>query len=168
MGLGNRRIPNRRLAELVAGLGYTGAWTYISSGNVVFDAPGRRADIERRIEQAVEADVGFEATTFVRSAAELARLRDRSPFGEVAAPQTYFVTFLKATPTAATAAALEALSNDFDTLVVDGRDVHWLMQGKSTDTLLTKARWEGVIGVNQSTSRNTTMLYKLVGKLEAG
>jgi uncharacterized protein (DUF1697 family) len=168
VGLGNRRIANRRLAELVEGLGYTDAWTYISSGNVVFDAPGRRADIERQIEQAVEADVGFEATTFVRSAAELARLRDRAPFGEVAAPQTYFVTFLKAAPTAEAARRLEALSNDFDTLVVEGRDVHWLMQGKSTDTLLTKKRWEGVVGVDRSTSRNTTMLYKLVAKLEAG
>jgi uncharacterized protein (DUF1697 family) len=168
VGLGKRRIANRRLVELVEGLGYTDAWTYISSGNVVFDAPGRRADIERRIEQAVEADVGFEATTFVRSAAELSRLRDRRPFGEVAAPHTYFVTFLKEAPTATGVAALEALGNDFDTLVVDGRDVHWLMRGKSTDTLLTKKRWEGVVGVNQSTSRNTTMLYKLVGKLEAG
>jgi uncharacterized protein (DUF1697 family) len=168
VGLGTRRIANRRLVELVEGLGYTGAWSYISSGNVVFGAPGRRADIERRIERAVEADAGFEATTFVRSAAELGGLRDRRPFGEVTAPHTYFVTFLKSPASAATAEALEALSNDFDTLVVEGRDVHWLMRGKSTDTRLTKARWDGVVGVNQSTSRNTTMLFKLVAKLEAG
>jgi uncharacterized protein (DUF1697 family) len=132
----------------------------------VFDASGRRAAIERAIEGVVQADVGFEATTFVRSAAELRALRDLRPFGQVTAPDTYFVTFLKDAPAPGTANALEGLSNDFDTLVVDGRDVHWLMRGKSTDTTLTKKRWEDVIGVDASTSRNTTMLFKLVAKLD--
>jgi uncharacterized protein (DUF1697 family) len=112
----------------------------------------------------VEAGVGFEATTFVRTAAELRRLRDAQPF-EVGPGDTYFVTFLKSPPTAAVAEGLEALTNDFDTLVVDGSDVHWLMHGKSTETTLPKKAWEAVVGVNASTSRNTTTLYKLVAKL---
>jgi uncharacterized protein (DUF1697 family) len=140
-------------------------WTYISSGNVVFDAPGRREAIEGAIERVVEADVGFEATTFVRSAAELRRLRDKRPF-DVGAGATYFVTFLKSAPGAATAKRLEGLSNGFDTLVVDGRDVHWLMRGKSTETTLPARAWADALGQQPSTSRNTTMLFKLVAKLD--
>ena len=62
---------------------------------------------------------------------------------------------------------LEALSNEFDTLVVDGRDVHWLMHGKSTDTRIPKRDWERVLGKNSSTSRNTTMLRGLMKKVAA-
>jgi hypothetical protein len=70
-----------------------------------------------------------------------------------------------ARPTAAERRALEVLSNDFDTLVVDGLDIHWRMHGKSTDTLAKTKDWEQVIGRHRSTSRNATMLRKLVAKL---
>jgi hypothetical protein len=100
----------------------------------------------------------------VRSAAELRRLRDNQPF-DVRRGDTYFVTFLKSAASTAVARELEALSNDFDTLVVDGRDVHWLMRGKSTETTLPARAWAGVLGERRSTSRNTTMLFKLVAKL---
>src|SRR5690242_670663 len=122
-----------RLAEVLRDLGYDNAWTYINSGNAIFDAGGTRSSLEKTIESALEAEFGFEVTTFVRTVAELRRTLEKAPF-EPAGNDTYFVTFLKDTPSKAQAAELEALSNDFDTLVVDGRDVHWLMHGKSTDT----------------------------------
>ncbi len=49
--------------------------------------------------------------------------------------------------------------------MVTGRDVHWLMHGKSTDSKLSKRDWEKVLGTNTSTSRNMTMLRKLVARL---
>ena len=64
-----------RLVEVFEGLGYDGVWTYINSGNVVFDAAGSRADLEQTIEQALEAEFGFEVTTFVRTAPELKKRR---------------------------------------------------------------------------------------------
>jgi uncharacterized protein (DUF1697 family) len=162
-----RRVPNARLVELCAGLGYRDPWTYISSGNVVFDTSGRREGIEAAIERAVEAAVGFEATTFVRSAAELRRLRDHRPF-DLRPADTYFVTFLKSRLSPAATRRLEALSNDFDTVVVDasGRDVHWLMHGRSVATTLPKKAWDDVVGEYRSTSRNTTALHKLIDKLD--
>ena len=152
-----------RLVEVFARLGYRDAWTYINSGNVAFDATGPRANVERSIERPLEAEFGFEITTFVRTAAELRRVVDAEPF-KVAAGDTYFVTFLKAPPAAATARTLRSLSNDFDTLVVRGRDVHWRMHGKSTDSKLTKKDWE-IVGKNCSTSRNINMLRKFAVRL---
>jgi hypothetical protein len=57
------------------------------------------------------------------------------------------------------------LSNNFDTLVVRGRDVHWRMRGKSTDSKLKKKDWENIVGANHSTSRNMNMLRKLAAKI---
>jgi uncharacterized protein (DUF1697 family) len=164
VNLGKRTARSAQLVDAVESLGYAGAWTYINSGNVVFDGAGSRAELEPRLERAFEKSLGFEATTFVRTAAELRRAVDAVPFA-VASGDTHFVTFLKDSLTASKRKALEALSNDFDTLVVNGRDVHWRMHGKSTDTHLKTRQWDDIVGRHRSTSRNITMLRKLVDKL---
>jgi uncharacterized protein (DUF1697 family) len=130
----------------------------------VFEATGSRASIERAMEQALAAAMGFEVTTFVRSATELKRAVRLKPF-KLAAGDTYFITFLKSPPSAATVRSLEAASNDFDTLEVHGRDVHWRMRGKSTDTKLAKQTWKQV-GERGSTSRNINLLQNLAAKLD--
>jgi uncharacterized protein (DUF1697 family) len=165
VNVGKRTVRMARLVEIFEGLGHDGVWTHINSGNIVFEASGSRAAIERSIEEALEAEYGFEVTTFVRSAAELDQILGADPF-PAADGDTYFITFLKTKPSAATARSLESASNDFDTLVVRGPDVHWRMHGKSTDTTVKKKEWS-VVGEHGSTSRNVTMLRKLAAKIRA-
>ena len=165
VNLGKRRVPMARLAEIVEGLGGDGVWTYINSGNVVFEAAGSRGDLERSLESELEKAFGFEVTTFVRTAAELRATIALHPF-EVEPDDTYFLTMLKSALTPTQARGLEGLSNDFDTLVVKGRDVHWRMHGKSIDTRLPTSAWEKHVGRQRSTSRNMTMLRKLVAKID--
>jgi uncharacterized protein (DUF1697 family) len=165
LNVGRRTVPMSRLVEVFEGLGYDGAWTHINSGNVVFEAAGGGAALEGAIEKALESTFGFEITTFVRTAAALGTSLRLDPF-RLAKGDTYFITFLKKAPSAAAAKALEAASNDFDTLVVHGREVHWRMRGRSTDTTVKKATWDR-LGEHGSTSRNVTMLRKLQAKLDA-
>jgi uncharacterized protein (DUF1697 family) len=166
VNLGSRKVRMPHLVEIFRDLGYDDAWTYINSGNVVFDAAGARSGLERTIESALERELGFEATTMVRTAAEVNKALAEEPFA-VDARDTYFLTFLKDAPSAAQRAALEALSNDFDTLVVRGRDVHWRMHGRSTESRLDAGKWAAIVGDRRSTSRNTTMLRKLAGRIGA-
>jgi uncharacterized protein (DUF1697 family) len=163
VNVGRRTVAMSRLVEVFEELGYVGAWTHINSGNVVFDASGGGAALEHRIEPALEAAFGFEATTFVRTATELRRALAVDPF-TLDDGDTYFITFLKRVPSAAARKALEDASNDFDTLLVRGREVHWRMRGRSTETTVKKATWDR-LGEHASTSRNVTMLRKLADKL---
>ena len=166
VNLGRRRVPMARLRAVVGDtFGTDAVRTYVNSGNVVFDASGARGDIERRIEPVLEREFGFEVTTFVRSEAQLRRIVDEKPF-RLASGDTYFVTFMKSSATGTRRRALEDLSNDFDTLVVHGSEVHWRMRGKSTDTKVPKRAWEKVLGADASTSRNMTMLRKLAASLD--
>ena len=167
VNLGGRRVPMSRLVAVCEGLGYADVWTYINSGNVVFDTTGSQASVEAAMQKALEVEFGFECTTFVRTARQLRNIAETRPF-TVAAGDTHFVTFLKKAPTTADAQRLEGLSNDFDTLVVQGAEVHWRMRGRSTDSHLTRRDWEKVLGPLSSSSRNMTMLTKLVAKLDAG
>lgn len=155
-----------RLVSVCEGLGYEDVWTFVNSGNVVFGTTGARASVESAMQKAFEDAFGFECTTFVRTAKQLEKVLDAKPF-TVAAGDTHFVTFLKKAPAVRDANRLEKLSNDFDTLVVHGADVHWRMRGKSTDSRLVKRDWEKILGPLSSTSRNVTMLTKLTAKIDA-
>jgi uncharacterized protein (DUF1697 family) len=166
VNLGKRKVEMARLKAVAEGLGHGDVWTYINSGNVVFDASGSRGNLERAMEKALEAEFGFECTTFVRTAAELEKTLAATPF-EVATGDTHLVTFLKKAPPAADAKALEGLSNDVDTLVVQGADVHWLMHGTSIQSKLVGRDWARILGPLSSTSRNVTMLRKLSDKVAA-
>jgi uncharacterized protein (DUF1697 family) len=167
VNVGKRRVPNARAVEIVGQRGGRDVWAYINSGNVVFDSQGSRATIERKLERAFEKEFGFEVTTFVRTYTELRHALDLKPF-RISAGDTYFITFLKSRPSEKQRAALEDLSNAFDTLVVDKGEVHWRMRGRSVDTKLTTKTWENIVGSHRSTSRNVTMLRKLVAKIEGG
>jgi len=155
-----------QVVEFVRRQGHGDVWTHINSGNVVFEATGTRVALEQSLETTFEEELGFEVTTFVRTTAEVRRTLTLQPF-VVGPGDTYFVTFLKDSPSKSEARALEALSNDFDTLVVQGRDVHWHMRGKSSDTKLGTKAWDDIVGHHRSTSRNTTMLRKLLDKIDA-
>ena len=166
VNLGKRRVEMARLKAVAEGLGYDDVWTYINSGNVVFDATGARTTVEKSLEKALEDEFGFECTTFVRTAAELEKTLAATPF-DVGSGDTHFVTFLKKAPSASAAKAIEELSTDFDTLVVQGADVHWLMHGRSIESQIAKRHWEKILGPLSSTSRNVKMLTKLNDKLAA-
>jgi uncharacterized protein (DUF1697 family) len=163
---GHRRVPMTRLVTVCESLGYADVWSYVNSGNVVFDTTGARASVEAAMQEALENEFGFECTTFVRTAKQLRNVLDARPF-PLAAGDTYFVTFLKKPLSIGDARRLEGVSNDFDTLVVHGAEVHWRMRGRSTDSHLSRRDWEKVLGPLSSTSRNVTMLTKLVAKLDA-
>jgi uncharacterized protein (DUF1697 family) len=164
VNVGKRKAPSAQLVRAVQSLGYEDVWTYINSGNVVFEASGRPSALEPELEAAFEAELGFEATTFVRTAVKLRLTVAAEPF-TVADNHTHFITFLKKKPTAEQRDALEGLSNDFDTLVVVDSEVHWLMRGRSTASLLRTKDWDKIVGPHRSTSRNVRMLRKLVEKL---
>jgi uncharacterized protein (DUF1697 family) len=167
VNVGKRRVPNARAVKIVERRGGREVWAYINSGNIVFASQGSRATIERGLERAFEKEFGFEVTTFIRTHTELRHALELKPF-RVSAGDTYFVTFLKSAPSAKQRAALEDLSNAFDTLVVDRGEVHWRMRGRSIETKLTTKTWENIVGSRRSTSRNVTMLRKLVAKIESG
>ena len=164
VNVGGRRVSMDRLRALFEELGFEHVSTYIASGNVLFEAGGRAADLERAIEAKLDDALGFEVTTFLRRASEVRHTAEEKPFGKVPAGKTHMVAFVRRKPTAAERKAIEERSTPSDRLVVDGREVHWLIDGRMMDSELKPKDWE-VLG-QPTTTRNTTMLTKLAEKLD--
>lgn len=100
-GISPINAPSKRLQAAFEALGFTGAQTIISSGNVVFDSPETDVTaLEAGIEKGLKAQIGLTTTAIIRSAAQIAQLVAANPFGDrTHSRESYLtVTFLKNAP----------------------------------------------------------------------
>ena len=100
IGPTNPNMHNDKLRSVFEGLGFSNVKTVISSGNVIFEAsPKDSKQLEKVIENAILAQLGFSSTTIIRSREQLQALVQEEPFSEYEHTQktNLAVTFLKHT-----------------------------------------------------------------------
>lgn len=77
---GGRKVPMAQLRGVAEALGLARVRTLIASGNLVFDADGTPAELEARLEAAVESRFGFPVDIMVRTAAQWSAYAAANPF----------------------------------------------------------------------------------------
>ncbi len=95
----NARMPDLKRAFEAAG--FTEVRTLLSSGNVLFTAPrASGATLERRAEQAMEAELGKAFLTMIRSVESLQEILSADPFKAVRlrAGERRVITFFREPP----------------------------------------------------------------------
>lgn len=161
INVGGHVVKMERLRALFEELRFTNVETFIASGNVIFDAAARDASaLERRIERHLEAALGYEVATFIRTPAELATIAALEPFG-AASDATVYVTFLREPPPAAYVERLMRFRSEADDFRVIGRESWWACRTRSADSPYFRAKPDkDVVG----TARNITTVRKLAEK----
>ena len=154
INVGGHRVTMERLRTEVASLGYTDVATFIASGNVIFTAPAR-GDHETHIAEHLGDALGWPAPTYLRTAAEVLVATDLRPFGPTPEGHTHMVAFCRTPPPA----AISEQSTRSDRFEAHGRELHWLIDGKLTDSKITLPKLLKLIGPN--TTRNITSLERL-------
>jgi uncharacterized protein (DUF1697 family) len=155
-----------KLRSLFEALGFANVETFIASGNVIFESPSRKAGaLELRIEKHLEAALGYEVVTFLRTPAELSDVAMHAPFGDAVpdAGETLFIAFLKAPAGDEPARKVLALQNEVDRLHITGRELYWLRKGGSGDSKLSGAALERALKM-PATARNVTTVRKMTAK----
>ena len=148
INVGGHRVTMDRLRAAVTELGHTDVSTYIASGNVLFTGPAR-GDHETDFEHHLAAAFGWPVPTYVRTAREVVAIAEADPFGAVPDGRTHMVALCRTEPAAA---AIGALEDDRNRFVVDGRDVHWLIDGGMSTSGITLPRLVKALG--PMTTRN--------------
>ena len=77
---GTGKLPMAELVAMCERAGFTGARTYIASGNVVFASDLPEAAVKAALERALHEYAGKPVGVMVRDAAEMAAIRDANPF----------------------------------------------------------------------------------------
>jgi uncharacterized protein (DUF1697 family) len=123
VNVGGAKLPMAELREIAADLGATDVSTYIASGNLIADVPGKATDFDRALEKAVEAKYGFFREVISRTPSQLRKALDAHPF-EVTEPKYSYVSFLTGKPTAEALAKAETYPTGADLWRVIGTEMH--------------------------------------------
>ncbi len=84
VNVGGRKLPMAELRDLCGELGWEDVQTYIQSGNLVFTAPGKGGELERKLEEAISRKFGMEVPVMVRTASQWAGYAAANPFPKAA------------------------------------------------------------------------------------
>ena len=165
-----RRAGAEKLRSVFESMGFDDVATFRTSGNVVFGA-GRESGsrLTARIEDELAGALGFEVTTFLRTAREVRAIAAEQPFpsADVAASKGKLqVALLPAKPATKKRNEALALATEEDRLALRGRELYWLPSGGTRDSALNLAAVEKLVG--PWTMRTMGTLEQLAAKYFAG
>jgi uncharacterized protein (DUF1697 family) len=151
-----------RLREALEDAGFDDVRTHLHSGNVVLSSKAKPEQTARRCERLIEAEFGLEIDVVVHTPAELARVVEGNPLGEVATDsKRYQVSFLAGPLPATAKRKLEEAVEEPEELVISGREIYaWHPNGVARSKLWGRLAGRG-LGVT-ATARNWTTVTKLL------
>lgn len=155
------------LREVFEAFGCTEVRTYIQSGNVVFDMPGR-SPAEADLESALAARFGFAIPVVLRTATQFRAIVADAPPGFGQLPDTYHsdVAVLKAPLTSAQAMRVVALREGVDE-VWPGKGVVYFQRLSARRTESRMSKIAGTPEYRSMTIRNWNTTMALLAMLDA-
>jgi uncharacterized protein (DUF1697 family) len=166
INVGGHRVTMDRLRAEFIELDFGNVETFIASGNVIFTAAGGTSAKESRIEQHLADQLGWQVPTFVRRANDVLAIVEfaaSKPFGNIPEGHTHMVALTEAVIDASRRAEIGKHSTPHDRFHAQGREVHWLISGRMSDSAITLPKLAKIIG--RHTTRNITSLTRLADRL---
>jgi uncharacterized protein (DUF1697 family) len=171
LNVGGHRVKMDRLRGLFEDLGFDEVTTVLASGNVIFSARSEDTLVLRAaIANRLEAELGYEVASFLRTHAEMAAISTVEPAGQPAgevSPISHYVIFLHEPASKALRLELEALSSETDAFHFECREVHWWIRGRLSESPLFGGAFDRATRGIPNTMRNMNTVRKLVVKTAA-
>jgi uncharacterized protein (DUF1697 family) len=160
---GTGRIAMAELKALAEEIGLADPKTLLQSGNLVFEAGGKKvAAVETLLEREIAKRLSVNTEVMVRTARELRATLERNPFPKVAQsdPSRLHIHFLKTPATAAAVTSLGRAIKGNEAVGGSGREIFIHFPDGAGNSKLTNAVIERHLGTH-GTSRNWNTVTKL-------
>lgn len=166
INVGGRIVKMERLKKRFETLGFDDVETFIASGNVVFRSRSKDARaLERRIERALQDELGYEVATFVRTDQAVKEISKCLPFPVAAhkAAGAFVVGFLMDAPDKQAVSKLKQLESPIDRFAVRGTEFYWLCRHRQSESTFSNALFERTLGA-PSTFRGMNTIVRLAAR----
>lgn len=165
INVGGHVVKMEALRRLFEGLSFTQVETFIASGNVIFDSPSEDVPaLQQTIERSLEAALGYEVATFLRSPLSLQGVVSYRPFPHLDTTEgALYVAFVASPPSPEAVQKLSAYINEIDQFQVKGCEVYWSCQKKMSESKFSGTVLERVLGM-PATIRSISTVQKLAAK----
>jgi len=149
---GTGKLPMTELAAMCEAAGHRGVKTYIASGNVVFTSGKSEAAVKADLEKRLADYAGKPVGVVVRTAAEMAAVRDANPFPDGPGNRTVAI-FLDAAPPADALEKAAGVQNE--QMALGQREIYVLYDDGMGDSKLR------IPAAKAGTARNMNTVAKL-------
>ena len=167
INLGGHTVKMDELRRLFDGMGFSHVETFIASGNVIFETASTNSrELEQRIEESLQASLGYGVATFLRKIAELVEIARYAPFddpGLAAVSSTLYIAFLANPPSDLAVQKLLELASPVNQFHASGREIYWLCRTRFSDSGFSGAQLEKALGM-PATIRNSSTIKKIAEK----
>ncbi len=164
----HHRMKMDSLRRSCESLGLKNPRTLLQSGNVVFETGAQNLEaLATRIEQEIERTFGFHSDVILRTASQMRRVVETSPFAARTDlhPGKLAVTFLAGNPDDKARETVAQLRTEPEELHVAGRELYIYFPNSMGRTKLPMSRIEKALGT-PATSRNWNTVMKLLEMAE--
>ena len=166
---GQKKIIMAELKSLYETLKFKEVITYIQSGNVIFKANEKlsNADLEKKIEKAIQTKYGFTVPVLVRSAEEMRTVIKNNPLVNNKGIDVgkLHVTFLREEAAPAVLKSMEAYDFSPDKFIITGKEVFLHIPVSYGETKLSNTFFENKLKIT-ATTRNWNTVNKLAEMAE--
>jgi uncharacterized protein (DUF1697 family) len=125
---GHNKIKMTDLSTLFKEIGFTDAETYIQSGNIIFNDPGRlsEAELTVKIEEAIRKEFKYNIPVINRTTKELRTIISHNPFAEEENfdPEKLAVIFLYEKPSESQIGKVKGINYPPDKFIVAGKEIY--------------------------------------------
>ncbi|MFO0883975.1 MAG: DUF1697 domain-containing protein [Pirellulales bacterium] len=167
INVGGHNVKMDALCTLFEELGHSEVESFIASGNILFQSSSKsRKSLEDKIEKHLEAALGYEVATFIRTASEIAEIASHPPVPARDAEKAgaLNVALLKSPLTDTASKTLQSLESNIDRLISHQSEVYWLCQVKQSESKFSNALFERKLKV-PATFRSLSTMQRLAKKL---
>jgi uncharacterized protein (DUF1697 family) len=164
---GRNKLPMPALREALQDAGMKDVATYVQSGNVVLDSAAKPEALARKVRATIKDRFGLDVAVVVRTRAELAKVLEHDPLGEVADQEKlYQVSFCSQKPDRDAVAKVAEHAVEGERLITHGREIYaWFPNGVGRSKLAAQLGRQNLGTV--VTARNWTTVKKLLALASA-
>lgn len=167
INVGGHTVKMDHLRRLFEAMGHSNVETFIASGNVIFSSTSKTPSaLEKKIAAQLQASLGYEVATFIRTPSELAAIAQYQPFSDAelnAKGHTLYIGFLREPPSTAAKKKLLACATKSYDFHINGREVYWLCRKLFSQSEFSGKDLEKTLG-QPVTLRNSTTVKKIAAK----
>lgn len=161
MPTGKNKVPMAQLREVLSDAGYQNARTYIASGNVLVTSGRSAGSIEKHVHELILKHIGPDLTVIVRTAADLQKALDETPFGKSYDQSRVFYVFFAEPPAPKLVQELLAADYGDDELAITKRAAYLYIPDNYARAKVNAAYLEKKLGIRM-TARNLNTITKLI------
>lgn len=165
INVGGHVVKMDELRSIFEGAGLSNVETFIASGNVIFDSKSKNVQaLERKLEKALEAELGYAVVTFVRSLAEVQGIAGYIPFTNANLDnESLYIGFLNEAPASETLKKLNSHAPEVDIFHFHDRELFWLCRTRISDSKFFGPLLEKTLGT-RTTLRNSNTVKRIAAK----